>query len=93
VLTLSLIASFMPDILLVTLGIQVDQILSTFVILQNPLVAGVYLAAPYIFMLGMDWRGKTMQKRKALESLKYSELNRNGPLTISEEKTAAPTPE
>jgi hypothetical protein len=91
VLTLSLIALLMPDILFAFLGIQVEQVLSTVVILQNPFVAAFYLSIPYLFMLGMDWRGRTLKKRKALEATKTAEINRTGPLTVSEENSEAST--
>jgi uncharacterized membrane protein YqaE (UPF0057 family) len=88
VLLLSLVAFFMPDILFTTLGIQVNQIVVSAVILQNPAVAIFYLSVPYLFMLGMDLRGRKMRKRKELEAIKNSELtiNRTYKLAVDEQE-------
>jgi uncharacterized membrane protein YqaE (UPF0057 family) len=77
VLVLSLLAFFMPDILFTTFGININQIVSSAVILQNPAVAILYLSAPYLFMVGMDLRSRSIMKRKALEAIKNSELTIN----------------
>ena len=64
VLILSSIAFFMPDILLTFAGIDVNQILAMSAFLENPAVAAVYLAFPYLFMLGLDLRCRLLMKRK-----------------------------
>jgi hypothetical protein len=53
VLLLSLLAFFMPEIPQANLGIPINQLLSGAGILQNPLVAVVYLSVPYLFMIGI----------------------------------------
>jgi hypothetical protein len=58
VLTLTLIAFFMGDILQAAAGIQIDQIYAAAVFLKNPILAGVYLSAPFLFMIGLDVRSK-----------------------------------
>ncbi len=64
VLTLSLIAFFMPDILFAALGFKLDDIVSSATVLQNPFVAALYLSAPYLFMIGLDYRGRVVRNRK-----------------------------
>jgi hypothetical protein len=64
VLALSLIAFFMPDLLLGVAGINVGQIFSMTTFLENPALAGFYLALPYLFMLGLDIRGRFLAKQK-----------------------------
>ncbi len=58
VLTLTLIAFFMGDILQAAAGIQIDQIYAAATFLKNPILAGVYLSAPFLFMIGLDVRSK-----------------------------------
>jgi hypothetical protein len=58
VLALTLIAFFMADILQAAAGIQVKQIFEAAAFLQNPILAGVYLAIPYLFMIGLDIRAR-----------------------------------
>jgi uncharacterized membrane protein YqaE (UPF0057 family) len=77
VLVLSILAFFMPDILFATFGIHVNQIVSSAAILQNPVVAILYLSTPYLFMVGMDLRGRSIRKRKEFELIKNSELTIN----------------
>jgi hypothetical protein len=79
VLSLSLLAFFMPDILLNTTGIQISQIISGAVILQNPVVAIIYLSIPYLFMIGIDWRSKVLANRKETEGkiAKYNQMTRS----------------
>jgi hypothetical protein len=62
VLILTLIAFFIADLLQALLGIQVNQVLEAAGILQNPLIAGIYLAMPYIFMFVLDFRSRNKQK-------------------------------
>jgi hypothetical protein len=64
VLTLSLIAFFMPDILFAALGFKLDDIVSSATLLQNPFVAALYLSVPYLFMIGLDYRGRVVTNRK-----------------------------
>jgi len=70
VLTLTLIAFFMADILQAVAGIQVKQIFETTSFLKNPILAGVYLAIPYLFMIGLDIRSrKALKGNKQLEKI------------------------
>jgi len=64
VLILTLIAFFMADILQAVAGIQVKQIFEAATFLKNPILAGAYLAIPYIFMIGLDIRSRTRAKLK-----------------------------
>lgn len=69
VLTLSLIALFMPDILLGLAGINISAIANDAAFLQNPLIAGLYLAIPYLFMLGLDLRSRNLIKNRKKKEL------------------------
>jgi hypothetical protein len=66
VLILTLIAFFMADILQAVGGIQVNQIFEAATLLKNPIVAGLYLAIPYIFMIGLDIRSKKRYRTKQI---------------------------
>jgi len=55
----------MADILQAVAGIQVNQIFeaaATF--LKNPILAGLYLAIPYLFMIGFDIRSRKRSQTK-----------------------------
>lgn len=69
VLTLSLIALFMPDILLGLTGFDVRSVADYAVFLQNPVIAGLYLAIPYLFMLGLDLRSRNSIKNRRNKEL------------------------
>ena len=73
VLTLTLIAFFMADILQAVAGIQVKQIFEAATFLQNPILAGVYLAIPYLFMIGLDSRSRKRRTRKAKMAVEASQ--------------------
>lgn len=81
VLTLSLIALFMPDMLKSFAGIDVGAVGNYAPFLTNPLIAGVYLSLPYLFMLGIDLRNRNWirnRKRKELsEELKIEKAKYN----------------
>jgi hypothetical protein len=64
VLTLTLIAFFMPDILFAISGIQIQQLFNAAMFLNNPLLAGLYLAVPYLVMIFLDWRSRKARKKK-----------------------------
>ncbi len=83
VLTLSLIAFFMPDILFSITGIQVSQILTTVGYLENPLIAGVYLAVPYLFMLGLDLHARRAARIKRERQL-IDDVNELNQITLSD---------
>jgi hypothetical protein len=68
VLTLSMIAFFMPDMLQALGVIRIDQIFESASILQNPLLAFLYLAIPYLFMLGLDIRSRWLKVRPEMPS-------------------------
>ncbi len=64
VLTLTLIAFFMAGILQAVAGIHVKQIFEAATFLKNPILVGVYLAIPYLFMIGLDIRSRKIRTRK-----------------------------
>jgi hypothetical protein len=79
VLTLTLIAFFMADILQAVAGIQINQIFETANILKNPILAGVYLAVPYLFMIGLDIRSRKAAKGKRQLDKIVKEINQTPP--------------
>lgn len=62
VLTLTLLSVYMGGILF-SFGFDIQQLLGAASFLQNPLLASVYLAVPYLFMVGMDIRIKQNQMK------------------------------
>jgi hypothetical protein len=48
----------MADILQAVAGIQVSQIFEAAAFLKNPVLAGIYLSIPYLFMIGLDMRSR-----------------------------------
>ena len=64
VLLLTLLAFYMADILLLVAGININHLLSAATFLTNPILAALYLAVPYIFMIGLDIRSKRARKSK-----------------------------
>ena len=76
VLLLSMLAFFMPDILLTFGGVEINQFLNTAVFLQNPILAIGYLAAPYIFMISLDLRCRRTVRNKKQRDLieEYTKL-------------------
>jgi hypothetical protein len=69
VLALTLIAFLMADILQAVAGIQVTQIFEAANLFKNPITAGVYLAIPYLIMIGIDIRSKRkrVKEKTAIE--------------------------
>jgi len=68
VLALTLIAFFMADILQAVAGIQVKQIFEAATFLQNPIIAGVYLSIPYLFMIGLDIRSRKRARKEKVSA-------------------------
>jgi hypothetical protein len=66
VLTLTLIAFFMGDILQTLAGIRIEQIFAAVAFLKNPIVAGFYLSAPFLFMVVLDIRSKRKLAREEI---------------------------
>jgi hypothetical protein len=73
VLILTLIAFFMADILQAVAGIQVKQIFEVATFLKNPILAGVYLAIPYLFMIGLDLRSRKRRPIKEKMAVEASQ--------------------
>jgi hypothetical protein len=60
----------MADILQAVAGIQIKQTFETADFLKNPILAGVYLAIPYLFMIGLDIRSrKALKGKRQLEKI------------------------
>ena len=56
----------MADILQAVAGIQVKQIFEASTFLKNPILAGVYLAIPYLFMIGLDIHSRKRRQIKEI---------------------------
>ena len=73
VLILTLLAFYMADILQIAAGIQIKDILNASTFLTNPITAAFYLAVPYLFMLGLDFR----YRRAAIGSKQLDKIIKN----------------
>ena len=92
VLTLSLIALFMPEILLAITGININAVLNMAIFLENPGIAGIYLAVPYLFMLGLDIRSRRIAKQKKdLETIVMTnDVHNQGILRVYDSRKKTP---
>ena len=63
-LTLTFLAFVLLDILELYAGTSLAQLLSFAFVFSNPIIAGLYLALPYIVMIGLDVRGRRRNKAK-----------------------------
>ncbi len=72
VLTLTLIAFSIADILDAYLNFKIADLYIAAEWLKNPLIAVIYLAIPYLFMIGLDIVSR--RKNKKLELLKLGDL-------------------
>ena len=63
-LTLTLLAFVLVDLMEIYAGTSLTQLLSFAFIFTNPILATLYLALPYIVMIGLDLRSKRMNKAK-----------------------------
>lgn len=66
-LTLTFLAFVLLDILELYAGTSLAQLLSFAFIFSNPILAAIYLALPYIVMIGLDVRSR--RKKKAAGNL------------------------
>jgi len=88
-LALTLAAFWIKDALPPLIGGQpidrvIDQIFSLAVFFHDPLLAGLYLSAPYLFMLFLDIRSHRDYKRKiVLQKLEGAYLE---DVTVEEQK-------
>lgn len=64
VLTLTLLALSIQDTLQIFGGIQIQQLFSLSVFLNNPFIAGFYLLVPYLVMLLLDVRSRRIRKKR-----------------------------
>ncbi len=77
VLTLTLLAFFMADILQTLAGIRIEQILGAATVLENPILAGFYLSVPFLLMIGLDINSKRKQKGAEIAKMEiFSEWER-----------------
>jgi hypothetical protein len=61
-LTLTFLAFVLLDVLQNYAGTSLAQLLSFSFLFSNPLIAGLYLALPYIVMLSLDVRARRLNK-------------------------------
>jgi hypothetical protein len=87
VLVLTLLAFSIKDILLVVSGINLDMLLNAATLLNNPILACVYLAVPYIVMVGLDAHSRRTKKKSLLKAAIEKQAP---PATSSAEKAEAP---
>jgi len=63
-LTLTFLAFVLLDVLEIYAGTSLAQLLSFAFVFSNPLLATLYLALPYIVMIGLDVRSRRLNKAK-----------------------------
>jgi hypothetical protein len=63
-LTLTFLTFVLLDVLQNYAGTSLAQLLSFAFIFSNPIIAGLYLAMPYIVMIGLDVRARRKNKAK-----------------------------
>ncbi|MCW4018398.1 MAG: hypothetical protein NWF00_06945 [Candidatus Bathyarchaeota archaeon] len=73
-LTLTLSAFILLDALESLAGNPLGQLLGYSFLFTNPIIAALYLAVPYIFMIGIDLRARSIRKR---EEERLAEIEEN----------------
>jgi len=63
-LTLTFLTFVLLDVLQNYAGTSLAQLLSFAFVFSNPIIAGLYLAMPYIVMIGLDVRARRKNKAK-----------------------------
>lgn len=61
-LTLTFLAFVLVDLMEIYAGTSLTQLLNFSIIFTNPILATLYLALPYIFMIGLDFGSKRMNE-------------------------------
>jgi hypothetical protein len=61
-LTLTFLTFALLDVMEVYAGTSLAQLLSFAFVFSNPILAGLYLALPYLLMIGLDVRGRRKKK-------------------------------
>ncbi len=81
-LTLTLSAFVLLDVLENFAGNPLAQLLGYSFLFTNPIIAALYLAVPYIFMIGIDLRARNIRKREkeSLAEIEENELQTTTPL-------------
>ena len=64
-LTLTFLAFVLLDVLELYAGTSLAQLLSFAFVFSNPIIAGLYLALPYIVMIGLDVRSRRRKKKES----------------------------
>jgi hypothetical protein len=64
-LTLTFLAFVLLDLIELYAGTSLAQLLSFAFVFTNPFLAGLYLALPYLVMIGLDVKGRRRKKAKA----------------------------
>jgi hypothetical protein len=68
VLALTLLAFFMKDILFLVSGFNLNTLLNASTLLKDPILAAIYLAVPYVFMVGLDAYSRRTKKKSILKA-------------------------
>ncbi len=91
-LTIALVAVSIEEILTLAIGVNpISQMQNLFTWFQNPLVAGIYLSAPYLFMFYLDFRSRkkrqTSEEEIKAPEMEYSEQRLDTVLPIEATQT------
>jgi hypothetical protein len=85
-LTITFVAVSVEDILTLIIGAEpTAQVQNMAILFQNPLVAGIYLSAPYLIMLYLDIRERRKSKKRD-ENLQETETIRVKEIPPAEQK-------
>ena len=68
-LSLTLFAFLFMDLVNIFGGISIERLLNLSILLNNPLLAAVYLSIPYITMIAIDIRSRKKSKAKREEEI------------------------
>jgi len=79
-LTVTFVAVSVEDLLTLMMGTEPTAQMQTMTLwFQNPLVAGLYLSAPYLFMLHLDIRSRKCEKKEAPKEVEAIMLEESVP--------------
>jgi hypothetical protein len=93
-LILAILALSVQGVLLTYTGFEITQLFSFAAFLSNPVLAGLYLAIPYLIMLALDLRANARSKKEDAVTIKEIPINKEvPPIPLSEKEGLPKEPE
>lgn len=89
-LILAVLALSIQGLLSTFVGFDIAQLFTVVAFLSNPVLAGLYLAIPYLIMLALDLRANARAKKEAAVTLKEIPINKEIPPIPLSEKEGLP---